>query len=101
MRSLHFDTLRRAIATFLSPRTAEYQQLASSAELVVERRQKKASYTAIAKLLTRHGLRVHSTVVADFRHGVLGEDRERRTRSREATLRRQREERSATPGRLG
>ena len=85
MKTLNLDTLRTAIATFVPPRAAKHQHMAPAAELIVELRQKKASYTAIAELLTQHGLAVRKTAVASFCHEILGEVRKRRTRSRKPT----------------
>jgi radical SAM superfamily enzyme with C-terminal helix-hairpin-helix motif len=84
MTSLNLDTLRTAAAAFVTPRAARHQILAPASELIAELRQKHASYTAIAELLTQHGLPIRKTAVANFCHEVLGESRKRRPRSRSA-----------------
>ena len=80
MTTLNLDTLRRAAAAFVAPRSARHQVLAPASELIAELRQKQASYTAIAELLTQHGLPVRKTAIANFCHEVLGEARKRRSR---------------------
>jgi hypothetical protein len=79
-----FDTtqLRKAVQSFSSKRPAKFQELLPAKDLIEELRQKQASFTAIAELLTQHGLPTSKTAIAGFCHEILGEVRKRRRRTR-------------------
>ncbi len=54
-------------------RPQKFQDLAPAKEVIVELRQKRASYRAIAELLTQHCLPTSKTAIATFCHEILGE----------------------------
>ncbi len=66
-------TVRQAVAEFTPRRPQKFQELSPAKEVIVELRQKRASYRAIAELLTQHCLPISKTAVAAFCHEVLGE----------------------------
>jgi hypothetical protein len=66
-------TVRQAVAEFTPRRPQKFQELSPAREVIVELRQKRASYRAIAELLTQHCLPISKTAVAAFCHEVLGE----------------------------
>lgn len=66
-------TVRRAVMEFTPRRPQRFQELAPAKEFIVELRQKRASYRAIAELLTQHCLPASKTAIASFCHEVLGE----------------------------
>jgi hypothetical protein len=90
-KSFHFMTtfdpaeVRKAVAEFTPRRPQKFQDLIPAKEVIVELRQKSASYHCIADLLTQHCLPTSKTAVAMFCHQVLGEiirPRKRPTRKR-------------------
>ena len=70
-----FDPIavRRAVAEFRPRRLEKFQDLMPAKEVIAELRQKRASYRAIAELLTQHCLPTSKTHIAMFCHQVLGE----------------------------
>jgi len=66
-------TVRKAVAEFVPRRPQKFQDLAPAKEVIVELRQKRASYRSIAELLTQHCLPVSKTAIAAYCHEVLGE----------------------------
>ena len=74
-RMASFDpaTVRQAVAEFTPRRPEKFQDLIPAKEVIAELRQKRASYRAIAELLTQHCLPTSKTAVAVFCHEVLGE----------------------------
>lgn len=73
MSSFNPEEVRRAVAEFTPARPQRFQDLAPAREVIVELRQKRASYRAIAELLTQHCLPISKTAVAAYCHEVLGE----------------------------
>jgi hypothetical protein len=73
MSSFDPASVRKAVAEFTPRRPQRFQELAAAREVIVELRQKRASYRAIAELLTQHCLPISKTAVAAFCHEVLGE----------------------------
>jgi hypothetical protein len=66
-------TLRKAVAEFTPDRPQKFQELIPAKEVIAELRQKRASYRAIAELLTQHCLPTSKTAIAVFCHELLGE----------------------------
>ena len=66
-------SVRQAVADFTPRRPQKFQDLSSAKEVIVELRQKRASYRAIAELLTQHCLPISKTAVAAYCHEILGE----------------------------
>ena len=90
MPSFNPNTVRDAVAAFTPQRPARFHELSAAREVIVELRQKRASYRAIAELLTQHCLPISKTAVAAFCHEVIGEVvRPRRRAPRKRTVRRQ------------
>ncbi len=73
MSSFDPASVRQAVAEFTPRRPQRFQELAPAKEVIAELRQKRASYRAIAELLTQHCLPISKTAVAAFCHKVLGE----------------------------
>ena len=73
MASFDPATVRQAVAEFTPRRPEKFQDLLPAKEVIAELRQKRASYRAIAELLTQHCLPISKTAVAVFCHEVLGE----------------------------
>ncbi len=73
MSSFDPATVRHAVAEFTPRRPQKFQEPSPAREVIVELRQKRASYRAIAELLTQHCLPISKTAVAAFCHEVLGE----------------------------
>jgi hypothetical protein len=73
MTSFDPATVRQAVAEFTPRRPEKCQDLIPAKEVIAELRQKRASYRAIAELLTQHCLPTSKTAVAVFCHEVLGE----------------------------
>ncbi len=73
MNSFDPASVRQAVAEFTPRRPEKFQDLMPAKEVIVELRQKRASYRAIAELLTQHCLPTSKTAVAVFCHEVLGE----------------------------
>ena len=70
-----FDPIavRRAVAEFTPRRPHKFQDLVPAKEVIMELREKRASYRAIAELLTQHCLPASKTHIAMFCHQVLRE----------------------------
>jgi len=66
-------TIRQAVADFTPRRPRKFQDLLPAKEVIAELRQKRASYRAIAELLTKHCLPTSKTAIAGFCHQILGE----------------------------
>lgn len=66
-------TIRQAVAEFTPRRPQKFQDLLPAKDVIAELRQKRASYRAIADLLTKHCLPTSKTAIAMFCHEVLGE----------------------------
>jgi hypothetical protein len=66
--------VRKAVAEFTPRRPQKFQDLLPAKEVIVELRQKRASYRSIADLLTQHCLPTSKTAIAQFCHQVLGEN---------------------------
>jgi hypothetical protein len=66
--------VRKAVAEFTPRRPQKFQDIIPAKEVIVELRQKNASYRSIADLLTQHCLPTSKTAVAMFCHQVLGEN---------------------------
>lgn len=73
MSSFDPATVRKAIDEFTPSRPQKFQDLLPAREVIIELRQKRASYRAIAELLTQHCLPTSKTAIATFCHEVLGE----------------------------
>lgn len=73
MSSFDPASVRQAVAEFTPRRPQRFQELYPAQEVISELRQKRASYRAIAELLTQHCLPISKTAVAAFCHEVLGE----------------------------
>lgn len=73
MTSFDPVTVRKAVAEFTPRRPEKFQDLMPAKDVIAELRQKRASYRAIAELLTQHCLPTSKTAVAVFCHEVLGE----------------------------
>jgi hypothetical protein len=74
MTSFNAATVRQAVAEFTPLRPQKFQDLLPAKEVIVELRQKRASYRSIADLLTQHCLPTSKTAIAMFCHQVLGEN---------------------------
>jgi len=80
-------TVRKAVEEFTPRRPQKFQELLPAKEVIVELRQRRASYRSIADLLTQHCLPISKTAVAVFCHQVLGETvRPRKRPSRKRPL---------------
>ena len=73
MSSFDPTSVRKAVADFTPRRPQKFQDLLPAKEVIIELRSKRASYRAIAELLTQHCLPVSKTAIAVFCHQVLGE----------------------------
>jgi hypothetical protein len=73
MSSFDPATARQAVAEFTPRRPEKFQDLFPAKEVIVELRQKRASYRAIAEFLTQHCLPTSKTAIATFCHQILGE----------------------------
>ena len=73
MTSFDPASVRQAVAEFTPRRPEKFQDLMPAKDVIVELRQKRASYRAIAELLTQHCLPTSKTAIAVFCHEVLGE----------------------------
>ena len=67
------NTIRQAVAEFTPRRPQKFQDLLPAKDVIAELRLKRASYRAIADLLTTHCLPTSKTAVAVFCHEVLNE----------------------------
>ena len=73
MTSFDPAAVRQAVAEFTPLRPQKFQDLIPAKDVIVELRQKRASYRAIAALLTQHCLPTSKTAIAAFCHHILGE----------------------------
>lgn len=73
MTSFDPAAVRKAVAEFTPIRPQKFQDLIPAKDVIVELRQKRASYRAIAALLTQHCLPTSKTAIAAFCHQILGE----------------------------
>src|SRR5213079_3722903 len=73
MSSFDPTVVRKAVAEFTPSRPQRFQDLFPAKDVIAELRQKRASYQAIAELLTKHCLPTSKTAIAVFCHDVLGE----------------------------
>src|SRR5437773_11032545 len=67
------SAVRQAVEDFTPRRPEKFRDLFPAKDFISELRQKRASYRAIAELLTKHCLPTSKTAVALFCHDVLGE----------------------------
>ncbi len=74
MSSFDPAAVRKAVEEFTPRRPQKFQDLLPAKEVIVELRQKRASYRSIADLLTQHCLPTSKTAIAQFCHQVLGEN---------------------------
>jgi hypothetical protein len=65
--------IRKAVAEFTPRRPEKFQDLRPAKDVIAELRHKRASYRAVADLLTQHCLPTSKTAIAAFCHEVLGE----------------------------
>ena len=73
MTSFDPAAVRQAVAEFTPLRPQKFQDLIPAKDVIVELRQRRASYRAIAALLTQHCLPTSKTAIATFCHQILGE----------------------------
>jgi hypothetical protein len=73
MSSFDLATVRKAVEEFTPRRPQKFQDLIPAKDVIMELRQKRASYRAISDLLTQHCLPTSKTAIALFCHQVLGE----------------------------
>src|SRR5437762_3603468 len=73
MSSFDLSTVRKAVEEFTPRRPQKFQDLLPAKDVIIELRQKRASYRSIADLLTQHCLPTSKTAIAMFCHEVLGE----------------------------
>jgi hypothetical protein len=73
MTSFDPATVRQAVAEFTPLRPQKFQDLLPARDVIAELRQRRASYRAIAELLTQHCLPTSKTAIATFCHQVIGE----------------------------
>lgn len=73
MTSFDLATVRQAVADFTPLRPQKFQDLLPAKDVIAELRQRRASYRAIAELLTQHCLPTSKTAIAAFCHQVLTE----------------------------
>ena len=74
MNTFDPSAVRKAVAEFTPLRPQKFQDLIPAKDVIVELRQKRASYRSIADLLTQHCLPTSKTAIAMFCHQVLGEN---------------------------
>jgi hypothetical protein len=68
------NEIRKAVESFTPRRPQKFEDLLPAKDVIVELRQKRASYRSIADLLTQHCLPTSKTAIAQFCHQVLGEN---------------------------
>jgi hypothetical protein len=73
MSSFDPASVHQAIAEFTPRRPQRSQELDAAKEVIAELRQARASYRAIAELLTQVCLPVSKTAATAFSHDVLGD----------------------------
>jgi hypothetical protein len=67
------NNVRKAVLEFTPRHQQKFESLLPAKDVIVELRQRRASFRAIAELLTQHCLPAGKTAIADFCHEVLGE----------------------------
>ena len=67
------NDVRKAVSEFTPRHQQKFENLLPAKDVIVELRQRRASFRAIAELLTQHCLPAGKTAIADFCHEVLGE----------------------------
>ena len=67
------NNVRKAVSEFTPRHQQKFENLLPAKDVIVELRQRQASYRAIAELLTQHCLLAGKTAIANFCHEVLGE----------------------------
>ena len=67
------NNVRKAVSEFAPRHQQKFENLLPAKDVIVELRQRGASFRAIAELLTKHCLPAGKTAIADFCHEVLGE----------------------------
>ena len=67
------NIVRKAVSEFTPRHQQKFENLLPAKDVIVELRQRRASFRAIAELLTQHCLPTGKTAIADFCHEVLGE----------------------------
>ena len=73
MSSFDPSSVRAAVARFTPRRPPRFQELSAARDVILELREKRASYRAIAELLTQHCLPTSKSVIAAYCHEILGE----------------------------
>ena len=73
MSPFDLTSVRKAVAEFTPRRPEKFQDLLPAKEVISELRTKRASYRAIAEMLTQHCLPTSKTAIAGFCHKMLGE----------------------------
>ena len=69
------NNVRKAVLEFTPRHQQKFENLLPARDVIVELRQRRASFRAIAELLTQHCLPAGArTAIADFCHEVLGEN---------------------------
>jgi hypothetical protein len=68
MSSFDPAAVRKAVEEFTPRRPQKFQDLLPAKDVIVELRQKHASYRSIADLLTQHCLPTSKTAIAQFCH---------------------------------
>jgi len=71
MSSFDPATIRKTVAEFTPRRPRKFQNLLPAKDVIVELRQKRGSYRAIAQLLTQHCPPTGKTALAQFCHGLI------------------------------
>jgi len=69
------SAVRQAVEDFTPRRPQKFHDLFPAKDVISELRQKRASYRAIAELLTKHCLPTSKTAIALFCHEVLWRNR--------------------------
>ncbi len=82
MNTFDPESIRKAVSEFTPRQEQRFEHLVPAKDVIIELRQKRASFRSIAELLTQHCLPTGKTAVANFCHEVLGEP----TRSRRQPL---------------
>ena len=67
------NNVRKAVSEFTPRHQQKFENLLPAKDVIIELRQRRASFRAIAELLTQHCLPAGKTAIADFCHEVLGE----------------------------
>jgi len=80
MSAFNPSEVRKAVSEFTPRHQPKFEHLLPAKDVIVELRQKRASFRAIAELLTQHCLPTGKTAVAAFCHEVLGENTRPRRR---------------------